>query len=54
MADLLDHAAERSASKAVTAIIKWNILHDAKHPVDGSQALLGENNMCWFIIFGAI
>jgi len=35
MADLLDHAAERSASKAVTAI-KWNILHDAKHPVDGS------------------
>jgi len=35
MADLLDHAAERSASKAVTAI-KWNILHDAKHPIDGS------------------
>jgi len=35
MADLLDHAAERSASKAVTAI-KRNILHDAKHPIDGS------------------
>jgi len=35
MADLLDHAAERSTSKAVTAI-KWNILHDAKHPIDGS------------------
>jgi len=35
MPNLLDHAAERSASKAVTAI-KWNILHDAKHPVDGS------------------
>jgi len=34
MADFLDHAAERSASKAVT-VIKWNILHDAKHPVDG-------------------
>jgi len=34
MADLIDHAAERSASKAVTAI-KWNILHDAKHPIDG-------------------
>jgi len=35
MADLLDHAAERPASKAVTAI-KWNILHDAKHPIDGT------------------
>jgi len=41
MADLLDHAAERSASKAVTAI-KWNILHDAKHPVDGSPQSLIE------------
>jgi len=36
LADSLDHAAEHSASEAVTAI-KWNIiLHNAKHPIDGT------------------